>query len=172
MSLFESFAIFGLFDAESCKQVDYLIANKPQIMQTLFVGYLLPNNPNNASNPEKSCGEGSKFLEIKQTLFVVICRLFVDTCRLLVIVGRLLSLLLRTHPISSSQRGTSAEFQLRVEAPQHVGDSALAPRSLRAAASLLVASTHSAGAVSGKRRPSSPRWGRTWRRSRAGKGRG
>ena len=40
MSLFESFATFGLFDAENCKKVDYFTANKPQIMQTLFVCYL------------------------------------------------------------------------------------------------------------------------------------
>ena len=36
MSLFESFDIFGLFDAENYRKVDYFIANKPQIMQSLF----------------------------------------------------------------------------------------------------------------------------------------
>ena len=36
MSLFESFDIFGLFDAENRRKVDYVIANKPQIMQSLF----------------------------------------------------------------------------------------------------------------------------------------
>ena len=53
-------------------------------------------------------------------LFVIICRLFV------VIVG---THCMRTHPILSSQRGASAEFQLRVEALQHVGVGP--PRSLR-----------------------------------------
>ena len=70
-------------------------------------------------------------------LFVIICRLFV------VIVG---THCMRIHPSLSSQRGASAEFLLRVEAPQQVGVGPPAP--CAAAASLLVASTHSAGAVS------------------------
>ena len=40
MSLFKSFAIFGLFDAENCKKVNYCTENKPQIMHLLFLGYL------------------------------------------------------------------------------------------------------------------------------------
>ena len=36
MSLFESFDIFGLFDAENHRKVDYFIANNQQIMQSLF----------------------------------------------------------------------------------------------------------------------------------------
>ena len=36
LPLFESFDIFGLFDAENHRKVDYFIANNPQIMQTLF----------------------------------------------------------------------------------------------------------------------------------------
>ena len=60
MSLFESFGIFGLFDGENYKKVDYFTANKPQIMQTLFVGYLLPNSPNNGINQERNSEERSK----------------------------------------------------------------------------------------------------------------
>ena len=63
----------------------------------------------------------------------IICRsfvgLFVDYLWIIadylsLFVDCLLSLLahiMGTHPILSSQRGASAEFQLRLEAPQHVG---------------------------------------------------
>ena len=58
----------------------------------LFVGYLLPNNPNNASNREKKCEGRSNFSQIKQSLFVTICGLFEDYLKLFVDYCRLFAL--------------------------------------------------------------------------------
>ena len=57
-------------------------------------------------------------------IFVVYFRLFVDC---MWIVCHCWHTCMRMRPILSSQRGASAEYQRRVEAPQHVG---VGPRSL------------------------------------------
>ena len=105
------------------------------------MGYLLSTNPNNSSNQENNCYARVKFSEVKQTL----CELFVYylwfiadylqiVCGLFVIIG---TRSMRTHPILSSQRGASAEFQLRAEAQQHFG---VSPPPCAAAASSSIAS--------------------------------
>ena len=88
-----------------------------------FVRYLLPKNPNNASNQEEKLrGKVQIFgneADIICGLFVYYCRLFVHICILFVVING--THCMRTHQNLSSQRGASAEFQLRVEASQHVG---------------------------------------------------